>query len=133
MEELIENLDLEEMDYYYHITSKGFGMDIIANGLYMEENDLRSTTIKLPKDFLNDPETYCKREYQNGHIKRQEMVLIGCYKDEEGNLIEKSDIPKFVGEQKLSYLIRSENIIGYIDLETLNVIYNPEYAYGYMI
>jgi len=133
MEKLIENLDLEEMDYYYHITSKGFGMDIIENGLYMEENDLRSTTIMLNEEFFKDPEGYCKREYKDGHVKRQEMVLIGCYKDEEESLVEKSDIPKFVGAQKLSYLIRSENILGYIDLETLNVIYNPEYAHGYMI
>ena len=45
MEELIHNLDFEEINYYYHITSKGFGMDIINNGLYLEENDLRSTII----------------------------------------------------------------------------------------
>lgn len=133
MEELIENLNLEEMDYYYHITSKGFGMDIIENGLYMEESDLRSTTIKLPDEFLEDPVGYCRNEYKDGHVKRQEMVLIGCYKDEGERLIGRTDLPKYVGDQKLCYLIRSENIIGYIDLESLNVIYNPEYAYGYMI
>ena len=133
MEELIENLDLEEMDYYYHITSKGFGMDIIENGLYMEENDLRSTTIMLDEEFFKDTEGYCRREHKDGHVKRQEMVLIGCYKDEGSSLVERTDIPKFVGDQKLGYLIRSENILGYIDLETLNVIYNPEYAHGYMI
>ena len=133
MEELLENLNLEEMCYYYHITSKGFGMDIIENGLYMEENDLSSTTIKLPVEFIKNSEEYCKKEYKNSHIKRQEMVLIGCYKDEENNLIERTDIAKFCGDKKLSYLIRSENILGYIDLETLNVIYNPEYAHGYMI
>ena len=133
MEELLEKLDLEEMDYYYHITSKSYGMDIIENGLYMAENDLRSTTIKLPDEFFDDLEGYSRSEYKSGHVKRQEMVLIGCYKGEGNGLIRKTDIPKFFGSQKLNYLIRSENILGYIDLDTLNVIYNPEYAYGYMI
>ena len=129
----MENLNLEEMDYYYHITSKGFGMDIIENGLYMEESDLRSTTIMLDEEFFYNPEEYCRREYKDGIVKRQEMVLIGCYRDEEESLVERADIPKYIGDQKLDYLIRSENILGYIDLETLNVIYNPEYAHRYVI
>ena len=133
MEDLIENLNLEEMNYYYHITSKGFGTDIIENGLYMEEPDLKSTTIMLDEEFFKDPEVYCKSEHKDEHVKRQEMVLIGCCKDEEEVLVERSDIPKYIGIQKLNYLIRTENILGYIDLETLNVIYNPEYAHGYMI
>ena len=133
MQELIENLDLEEMDYYYHITSKGFGARILENGLYMQEADLSSTTIKLPHEMLEDPEQYCKSEYTNGLVKRQEMVIIGCYKGDERHLIDQADIPELVGAQRLNYLIRSENILGYIDLETLNVIYNPEYMHSYTI
>ena len=133
MEELIENLNLEEMNYYYHITSKGYGQEILENGLYMEENDLKSTTIELPQEFLDNPEEYCKSEYTNGLVKRQEMVIIGCHKGNEEYLIEKVDIPMFIGDQKLNYLIRSENILGYIDLETLNMIYNFEYMDNYTI
>ena len=133
MEELVDNLNLEEMNYYYHITSKGFGNDIIENGLYMQENDLKSTTIKITEEFLEDPIIYCKSEYKNGHIKRQEMVIIGCYQGDESYLIQRSDAPKFVGEEKLGYFVKSENILGYIDLESLNVIFNPEYGYGYTI
>ena len=133
MEELIENLNLEEMNYYYHITSKGYGREILENGLYLEENDLSSTTIKLPDEFLDNPEEYCKSEYTNGLVKRQEMVIIGCNKGNEDYLIEQVDMPMFIGDQRLNYLIRSENILGYIDLETLNMIYNFEYMDNYTI
>ena len=101
MEELIENLNVEDMDYYYHITSKGFGADIIESGLYMEEKDLKSTTIKLNEDFFNNPEEYCKSEYKNGHVKRQEMVLISCYKGEEYNLINEVYNPEYAYDYKI--------------------------------
>ena len=127
LRELIENLDLEELDYYYHITSRGYGDDIIENGLYLEESDLVTTTVKLPKEMLENPEEYCASEYSDSTTKRHEMVIIGCSKDEGNNIIFNADIPKWLGDQELRYLIRSENILGYIDLETLDVEYNPEY------
>ena len=124
---LIESLDFEEFDYYYHITGRGFGNDAINEGLYLEEPDLKTTMIKLPKEMIEDPIEYCANEYSDGLVKRQEMVIIGCEKDLGNSIIEESDIPKWIGDQKLNYLVRSENILGYIDLETLNITYNPEY------
>ena len=129
MEQLIENLDLEEMNYYYHITSKGYSFDILENGLYLEKDDLRSTTIKIDVEMLENFENYCSREYADGLVKRQEMVIIGCLKGDEKFLVEKTDIP----HDGLNYLIRSENILGYIDLKTLEVIYNSEYIHNYTI
>ena len=125
--ELIESLDLEEFDYYYHITGKGFGGETMEEGLYLEEPDLKTTMIKLPKEMIEDPVEYCESEYSNGHVKRQEMVIIGCEKGLGNEIIEECDIPKWIGDQKLNYLVRSENILGVIDLETLNITYNPEY------
>ena len=127
LQELIDNLDLEELDYYYHITGRGFGDKIIEEGLYLEQPDLKTTTIRLPQELLDDPLKYCKEEYTNGHTKRNEMVIIGCYKDEGNDIIYTADIPKWKGVQDLNYLIRTENILGYIDLDTLYVTYNPEY------
>lgn len=127
LKELVENLDLEEFDYYYHITGKGYGDEILENGLYLKENDLKTTMIKLPDEMLSNPCKYCEGEYRNGIVKRQEMVLIGCYKDEGNNIIHRADIPKREGDQVLNYLVRSENILGYIDLASLELVYNPEY------
>jgi len=123
LQNLIDNLDLEELDYYYHITGRGFGDEIMSDGLYLEEPDLRTTTIKLPQELLDNPIEYCKGEYTNGITKRNEMVIIGCSKDEGNNIIIDADSTN----QELRYLIRSENILGYIDLETFNVTYNPGY------
>jgi len=126
MEELIESLNLEEFDYYYHITGKGYGDEIIENGLYLEECDLKTTTIKLPQEFINNPEEYCSSEFVNSIVKRNEMVIIGSPKEEGNNIIIETD-SKWIGDQELKYLIRSENILGYIDLETLDIIYNQDY------
>ena len=128
LEELMESLDLENNSYFYHITSKGFGNDILENGLYLKENDIRSTTIRIPKIMIENPEEYCKNEYSNGIVKRQEMVIIGCDKDEEDYLV--SEASSWMGDEKFDYVIPSEYILGYIDLENLEVTYNESYEYG---
>ena len=133
MEELIESLDLGEMNYYYHITSHGLGDDILENGLYLENKDLSSTTIKLSNDILENFENYCKGEYIDNLVKRQEMVIIGVPKDEEDYLVEKAYIPKIIENQRLNYFIKSENILGYINLKTLEVIYNLDYIHNFTL
>ena len=127
LNDLINNLDLEEFSYYYHITGKGYGDDIIEKGLYMEEDDLRTTTIAIPEEMINNPEEYCLSEYKNDIVKREEMVLIGCPKGDEGSLVKPIGYDNWIGNRQLNYIIRSENILGYIDLKTLDVTYNPEY------
>lgn len=133
MEELIESFDLGEMDYYYHITSRGLGNDILENGLYLENKDLSSTTIKLSNDILEDFENYCKDEYVDDLVKRQEMVIIGVLKGEEDYLVENAYMPKITDNGKLNYFIKSENILGYIDLQTLEVIYNLDYIHNFTL
>ena len=133
MAELIESLDLGEMNYYYHITSRCLGDDILENGLYLENKDLSSTTIKLSNDILENFENYCKGEYVDNLVKRQEMVIIGVPKDEENYLVEKAYIPKIIENQRLNYFIKSENILGYINLKTLEVIYNLDYIHNFTL
>lgn len=130
LEELINSLDFQNNRYFYHITGQGFGDEIIEEGLALEESDLRTTTIEIPKEMIDNPIEYCQSEYSNTLVKRQEMVIIGCEKNEVGYIVEESDIPKWVGDQKLGFIIPSEYILGYIDLKTLEVTYNSEYQYG---
>ena len=130
VEELINNLDFENNNYYYHITGRGFGDEIINDGLYLLDKDFRSTTIRIPQEMIDDPSDYCSKEYSDGRIvKRQEMVIIGCVKGEERYLVSET-YPKWVGDAKFKYVIPSENIVGYIDLEDLSVVYNDFYEYG---
>lgn len=130
LEELISNLDFENNKYFYHITSRGFGDEIIEEGLYLEDGNLNSTTIEIPKEMIEEPVKYCEGEYLDGIVKRQEMVIIGCNKGEEKYIVEKCYIPKWIEEQKFEFIIPSEYILGYIDLKTLEVVYNLEYQYG---
>lgn len=130
LEELIENLDLEEMNYFYHITGKGYGDDIINEGLFLLEKELRTTTIPLPIEFLKNPQEYCESEYTTTLVKREEMVIIGCEKGEEKYIVEKLDDSKWIGNQKFDYMVSNRYILGYIDLETFEVTYNYEYEYG---
>lgn len=130
LEELISNLDFENNKYFYHITGRGFADEIIEEGLYLEDSNLNSTTIEIPKEMIDDPINYCESEYTSTLVKRQEMIIIGCEKSEVSYIVEKSNIPKWIGDQKLEYVIGREYILGYIDLKTLEVTYNEEYQYG---
>ena len=130
LEELMNSLDFDNNRYFYHITGQGFGDEIIEEGLALEDRDLRSTTIEIPIEMIDDPIGYCESEYSDTLVKRQEMVIIGCEKGEEGYIVEKSEISKWIGDQKLNYFIPSEYVLGYINLKTLSVTLNPEYQYG---
>ena len=130
LEELINNLDFENNRYFYHITSQGYGDEIIEEGLFLEDRNLNSTTIEIPEEMIEDPVSYCESEYVDGLIKRQEMVIICCEKGEEQYIVRNCDIPKWLGNQKLDYFIPIEYILGYIDLNTLDVKYNEECQYG---
>lgn len=129
LKDLIDNLDLENNNYFYHITGKGFGEEIIENGLYMEDSSLYSTTIRLPEEMIKDPITYCIGEYSDGLVKRQEMVIIGCEKGEEQYLVQDIE-DTWIEGNKYNYAIPSEYILGYIDLKDLVVNYNENYMYG---
>lgn len=126
--ELFENLDLENMSYFYHITGKGNGNKIIDEGLLLKEQNLLSTSIRISDFMIQNPIEYCKGEYQTLISKREEMVIIGCYQDEEESIVEPTD--NWRGSEQYNYIISNKNILCYIDLETLDVIYNQEYGYG---
>jgi len=116
---------------YQKLKEKGykliiFNLDNTIGTIDTEECDLKTTTIKLPQEFINNPEEYCSSEFVNSIVKRNEMVIIGSPKEEGNNIIIETD-SKWIGDQELKYLIRSENILGYIDLETLDIIYNQDY------
>lgn len=126
MEKLMNNLNLEEYDYYYHITGKGFGQEIIEEGLYLEDYAWNTTMIKFSEEMVNNFYEYCESEYKNSIDKRQEMVIVINYKDDDANLVKMANCPKWTGESALKYKVKNEYILCYIDLETLEVTYNPE-------
>lgn len=127
--ELIQNLNFEDNRYFYHITSRGRGKETFESGLFMEDKNLCSTTIEVPEEMICDPVGYCEQENRGRLSGREEMILIQCEKGEEDNLVIKSDESLWNNDSKMEYLIPPENILCYIDLETLIVTYNYEYQY----
>lgn len=129
LEELIENLDLENYRYFYHITSRGKGSETLERGLYMKDKHLYSTSIELPEEMINNPVSYCEGENQGRLNVREEMVIIQCEKGYENNLVVKSDGSIWNYNQSMKYVIPPENILCWIDLENLTVNYNYESGY----
>lgn len=129
LEEMIQNLDSDEYSYYYHITGKGRGDEIIENGLFLEEPNINTTTIKMPTEMINNPVEYCENEYMDGLVKREEMIIIVVPKGDEKYLVERCN-PIWIGNEKFEYIISNENILCYIDLKDLDVTYNLECQYG---
>lgn len=56
-----DNLDFEEMNYYFHITGQGQGKKIVENGLFMAESKLSSTLNELQPSELNNVDEFIVR------------------------------------------------------------------------
>ena len=113
LDELAETLESlkneEELNLFFHLTSRDNGNSINENGLYMENKKLTSSTIELDDSFFEDSNHYVDYELGNPQTREKEiMVFIECHQGEEDRLVKESD-----GQ----YLIYPENIIGYLDLE----------------
>jgi len=124
LNELVKNFDTENYKYFYHITEHGRGEQILEEGLFMENKHLYSTTIEVPDEMISAPNIYCKSEYCGRLNIREEMVIIECMKDEEKYLVKKGDKSIWNLNQSMKYVIPSEYILCYIDLENLEVTYN---------
>lgn len=126
LSEVLESLkNEEEIDLFFHLTSRENGNSINENGLYMENEKLTSTTIELEDSFFEDPDHYVDYELGNPQTREKEiMVFVECYRGEENRLVKEED-----GQ----YLIAPENIIGYLDLDTkyFNINSNCELEIGY--
>lgn len=122
VQDFFENLDFNDMAYFYHITGKGNGNKIMENGLYMEDSKLSSTLNQLYLDNLDDVNKFIIRRGNQIARNNDEMVIIGCYKE---------DIPYLVKKESDYYIISSENIIGYIEIDENNpshtILLNPYY------
>lgn len=119
-----ENLDFDEMNYYYHITGQGNGKKIMENGLYLEVDKLSSTLNELTSADIDDVEEFITKRGNQINENNQEMVIIGCCKDETPFLIKKSN-------KSQDYVIASDFVIGYIQIDETSfshsVIINPHY------
>ena len=129
VESFFENLDFENMAYFYHITGSGNGEGIIKEGLYLDDNKVWSTANELTPDMFNDINAFIKSRGNQVVSKNDEMVIIGCLKEELPYIVQK--INTFYGNP-YQYVIPSEYVIGYIDIKgkssDYSIILNPMLA-----
>ena len=126
----LKGLDFDNMKYYYHITASGIGEKICSEGLLMADSHLWSTTIEITRDMLDDVEKFLLDE-RGEHLRdADEMVILGCYIGDENYMVRENQEQKAWNEEQMApYIIESENILGYIDLqdETLPMYLNEFY------
>ena len=127
--------DENERSYYFHGTSdlESAG-NILEQGLLMMRKDLSSTSYR---EFSKDEVLLYKRGLA-GEIGNDAVVIIDVPKDENGAEIDivknnnREDV-NFIpsGLQGLNgranYIVLPENIVGYVDKQNQQVIFNPNY------
>lgn len=120
---LKESFDFDSNRYFYHITSKENGSEIIDKGLFLEEPALDTTTIEITPDMMNGIGEFIQDEYvPHSVMQREQMVILGIPIDEIDYVIEKSD-------ECLPYFISNKYVFGFIDLKTLELYENQEYGF----
>lgn len=116
IKDFFENLDFAEMSYFYHITGAGNGEKINEEGLLMADPHLWSTTIEITPEMITDPHKFVSEEKGNNLRQTDEMVLIGCPKEDVEYLVAPNESLSWNAEEKADYVIPHDYIIGYIDM-----------------
>ena len=135
MEELQERIialtSEEEAKYFYHITK--FPADkILEDGLIVANPGWYQSFIELDRDSINNIEGIIKNN-EGGNITDANYIIIaGVYLDEDGNIpnfireLDDEEIPfiNWEGVGNPNYIVDQEHLMGYIDLDTLQLIVN---------
>lgn len=127
LRDAMSELSYDDIEFFVHLTERENGHSICENGLYIDDNKLSSCVNPVLDSFYDDPEHYVDFELGNPQTRAKEiMVLIGCERDEESRLIKKNN------NGQSEYVIPSENVIGFVDLDSKYFDSNPnsEYSIG---
>ena len=125
LRDAMSELSYDEVEFFAHLTERENGNSICENGLFIDDNKLSSCVNPVLESFYEDPEHYIDYELGSTQTRAKEiMVLIGCQVGEEKSLIRKNN------DSKGEYVIPSENVIGFVDLESKYFDSNPNSIYS---
>lgn len=132
MEELQEQITLATSDkdarYFYHLTSQP-GEKLLEEGIIVANPEWEKSFLEFTEDELSDIEGVIDNNASNGFKQNNTMVIVGVYKDSMKRFIrrlnddEAYDID-WEGVGTPDYIVDSEYILGFIDLNTLEFVYN---------
>ena len=137
--ELIEKLDFEEFDYFYHETSKDKSDLILQEGLLVKgtnildtSNIIFTTTLPITKNMVQDEASFYNfldLEKTSSSIRDvSEMVIIGAPKDYEKRIV--SPYNKYKDGIYYEGIINNNFILGYIDMFDKQFKVNMNYEYS---
>jgi hypothetical protein len=133
-------LDFENNDYLYHETSKGFGKQIMEEGLLINgtnilntNNILFTTTLPLTEEMTSDPIEFSNFLNQEKSLSAlrdvSEMVIIYSPKEYDYQIV--SPFNNFDSSgQYYEGIVEPQFIIGVINLRDLTFTPNPECEYA---
>lgn len=130
-EKIIALTSSEEARYFYHITR--FPADkILEEGLVVANPMWYQSFIELDRDSINNIENIIKNNEGGNVVGANYIIIAGVYTDED------KEIPNFIRQLKAyetvdinwegvgnpEYIVDTEHLMGYIDLDTLDLIVN---------
>ena len=135
MNELQEQMDNltnnDEARYFYHCTSAN-GDKIIEDGLIVANPLWEQSFLEFTHEEISNIETLLDDNKSTNIKDNNTMIIAGIYKDSMESFIRKlrpdeSAFIDFEGVGSPDYIVDSKHIIGYINLETQELIIN-DYA-----
>ncbi len=132
LQEKMENLTSnEEARYFYHFTSAS-GDKILDEGLIVANPLWEQSFLEFSKDELANVGKVLEDNKSTNVKSNKTMVIAGVYKDSMDGFIrklssEESAFIEFEGVGAPDYIVDSNYLLGYVDLDTLDLVVN-EYA-----
>lgn len=125
LRDAMSELLMDDVEFYAHLTERENGHSICENGLYTDDNKLSSCANPILDSFYEDPSHYIDYELGNPQTRAKEiMILIACQKDEGNRLLRKNN------NNQGAYVIPCENIVGFVDLDSMYFDNNPNSEYS---
>ncbi len=138
LDDLLNELDFSNFDYFYHETERGIGQEILERGLLIEgtniintDNIIFTTVAPLSQDMVSDEgsfQEFLEDEKTHSPLRDvSEMVIIASPKEDDAQIA----IPfnDYVDGTYYEAIIPSSNIVGFIDLDTKEIVMNEECQY----
>lgn len=135
MEELQEKINAltssKEARYFYHFTNCE-GDKILEEGLIVANPLWEQSFLEFTEEELQDIESVILENPSNKLKENKSMIVAGVYKDAMDSFIRKLRSDEQVdmdwdGVGNPDYIVDSNHLLGYIDLDTLEISIN-EYA-----
>lgn len=121
----------EDARYFYHFTSAD-GNKIIEEGLIVANPLWEQSFLEFTKEELENIKSVIDDNKSTNAKENNFMIIAGVYKDNMADFIRKLQIGEisdvdFEGVGNPDYIVDSNNLMGYIDLNTLELTVN-EYS-----